>query len=83
MIDDKNVEVDWDPAPDIADSEEGRIGKQRLLPSKWNKDNTAGAWRLYVDIYEGDDVDDEYSVVEEEELDSSDNGSEEESVGYE
>ena len=33
--------------------------------------------------YEGDDVDDEYSVVEEEELDSSDSGLEGESVGYE
>ena len=82
VIDDKNVEVDWDPAPNITDSKEGGIGKQRLLPSKWNKDNTAGAWRLDVDIYEGD-VDDECSVVEKEELDSSDSGLEEESVGYE
>ena len=43
VIDDKNVKVDWDPAPDIADSKEGGISKQQLLPSKWNKDNTAGA----------------------------------------
>ena len=34
VIDDKNVEVNWDSAPDITDSEEGGIGKQRLLPSK-------------------------------------------------
>ena len=58
--------MDWDPAPDIAGSEEGGITPARLLPSnKWNKDGIGGAWRLDVDIYEDeDDVldDDEYSV---------------------
>ena len=66
----------------VMGSKEGGIGEARLLPSKWNKDNIAVSWRLDVDIYEGDDVDDEYSVVEEEEVDTSDSGSEEESVRY-
>ena len=64
VIDDKHVQVDWDwdPAPDIAGSEEGGLSPARLLPSKWNKDGVNGAWRLDVDIYEDDEVDDEYSV---------------------
>ena len=62
VIDDKNVQVDWDSAPDIAGSEEGGLSPARLLPSKWNKDGVGGAWRLDVDIYEDDDLDDEYSV---------------------
>ena len=66
IIDDKNVQVDWDPAPDIAGSEEGGTSPLQFLPSKWNKDGTAGAWRLDVDIHEEDDLDDELSVLEEE-----------------
>ena len=72
MIDDKKVRVDWDPAPDIAGFEAGGIGEARLLPSKWNKDNIVGAWRLDVDICEGDELDDGYGTQEEEEIDSSD-----------
>ncbi len=52
-----NVQVDWDPAPDIVNSERDGISPARLLPSKWNKDSIAGAWRLDVDIYEADDLD--------------------------
>ena len=37
-------------------------------------------WRLDVDIYEGDELDDGYGAQEEEELDSSDSESEEECV---
>jgi hypothetical protein len=80
VIDDKKVRVDWDPAPDIAGSEAGGIGEARLLPSKWNKDNIVGAWRLDVDICEGDELDDGYSTQEEEEIDSSDSELEEGSV---
>ena len=48
----------WDPAPDIAGSKAGGIGEAQLLPSKWNRDNIVGAWRLDVDICEGDELDD-------------------------
>lgn len=81
VIDEKTVEVDWDPAPDIAGSEEGGITKQVLLPSMWNKDGKANAWRLDVDIYEEDELDDENSVAEVEDDDSSNSESEDESVG--
>ena len=64
----------------VMGSKEGGIGEARLLPSKWNKDNIAVAWRLDVDIYEGDELDDGYSAQEEEELDSSDSELEEGSV---
>ena len=80
VINEKTVEVDWDPAPDIAGSEEGGITEQVLLPSMWNKDGKANAWRLDVDIYEEDELDDEISVEEVEDGDSSDSESKEESV---
>ena len=79
VINEKTVEVDWDPAPGIAGSEEGGITEQVLLPSMWNKDGKANAWGLDVDIYEEDEFD-EISVVEVEDDDSSDSESEEESV---
>jgi hypothetical protein len=40
------------------------------------------AWRLDVDIYEGDELDDDIGAQEEEELDSSDSESKEESIEY-
>ena len=62
-------------------SEEGGISPVQLLPSKWNKDDTTGAWRLDVDIHEEDDLDDGLSVVlEEVDVLSSASESEEESV---
>jgi hypothetical protein len=60
-------------------SSTGGIGEAELLPSKWNKDNIVGAWSLDVDIYEGDELDDDIGAQEEEELDSSDNELEDES----
>ena len=48
--------------------------------SKWNKDDTTGAWRLDVDIHEEDDLDDGLSVLEEVDVLSSASESEEESV---
>jgi hypothetical protein len=43
--------VEWDPTPDIiARSENGSISDQVLLPTKRNKDNNVGAWRMDVDV---------------------------------
>ena len=50
-------EVKWDPAPDIEGCEESTMGEQKLLPSKWNKDNKDGAWRMDVDIELCDEFD--------------------------
>jgi hypothetical protein len=44
------VTVEWDPTPDIAGSENGSTSDQVLLPTKWNKDNNVGAWRMDVDV---------------------------------
>ncbi len=59
------VEVKWDPAPDIEGCKESTIGEQSLLPSKWNKDNKEGAWRVDVDIEVRDELDDEHDDQEE------------------
>eukprot|EP00956_Cyclotella_meneghiniana_P008484 scaffold11441_cov29-Cyclotella_meneghiniana.AAC.1 len=55
------ISVIDEKAPDIAGSEEGGMTEQVLLPSMWNKDGKADAWRLDVDIYEEDELDDEIS----------------------
>ena len=49
------VKVAWDPAPDIAGSEEGEVSEKVLLPSLWNKD-VDGAWRLDIDCFEDEDT---------------------------
>ena len=48
------VKVAWDPAPDIAGSEEGEVSEKVLMPSLWNKD-VDGAWRLDIDCFEDND----------------------------
>jgi hypothetical protein len=62
------VTVEWDPTPDIAESENGIISDQVLLPTKWNKDNNVGAWRMDVDVEvlneEEEDDDDELGDIE-------------------
>ena len=57
VIDDAKVTVEWDAAPDIEGCEESTTSEQALFPSKWNKDNKAGAWRLDVDVELQDDMD--------------------------
>ena len=52
-------EVKWDQAKDIEGCKECTIGEQSLLPSKWNKDNKEGAWRMDVDIIVQDEFDEE------------------------
>ena len=44
------VTVERDPTTDIAGSENGSTSDQVLLPTKWNKDNNVGAWRMDVDV---------------------------------
>jgi hypothetical protein len=58
VVSDTAVEVEWDPAPDIEGYEESTVSECVLLPSKWNKDNKEGAWRLDIDIEEHDEEDD-------------------------
>jgi hypothetical protein len=61
------VTVEWDPTPDIAGSENGSISDQVLLPTKWNKDNNVGAWRMDVDVEvlnEEEEDDDELGDIE-------------------
>ncbi len=52
------VEVKWDPAPDIEGCKDSTIGEQSLQPSKWNKDNKEGVWRVDVQTDVRDDLDD-------------------------
>ena len=52
------VEVKWDPAPDIEGCKDSTIGEQSLQPSKWNKDNKEGVWRMDVQTDVRDDLDD-------------------------
>jgi hypothetical protein len=62
------VRVEWDPTPDIAGSENGSTSDQVLLPTKWNKDNNVGAWRMDVDVEvlneEEEEDDDELGDIE-------------------
>jgi hypothetical protein len=53
------VVMEWDAAPDIEGYEESPVGEQVLLPSKWNKDNKDGAWRMDVEIEVYNATDDE------------------------
>ena len=81
VVGENKVEVEWDPAPDIEGCEESMVGEQVLLPTKWNKDNKDGAWRMDVDIgVEDDVVDDESDDELDEDVDDfeSDSDSEDE-----
>jgi hypothetical protein len=58
VVSDTKVEVEWDPTPDIEGYEASTVSECVLLPSKWNKDNKDGAWRMDIDIEEHDEEDD-------------------------
>lgn len=53
------VEVDWDPTPDVTGYEDGGVEEQVLLPSKWNKDNKVGSWRMDINVEEESSDDDD------------------------
>ncbi len=71
VIAENKDEVDWDPAPDIEGFEESTVGKQVVLPRKWNKDKKDGAWRMDIDINVEDTIDDESEDENEVELERS------------
>jgi len=52
------VEVERDPIPDALGYDNTTGSNQRLLPSKWRKDEE-GAWRMDVDIEIESGIDDE------------------------
>ena len=62
----RTVTVQRDPITDIAGSENGSTSDQALLPTKWNKDNNVGAWRMDVDVevLNEEEEDDELGDIE-------------------
>ena len=61
------VEVDWDPTPDVTGYEDGGVEEQVLLPSKWNKDNKVGSWRMDINVEEESSDDDDHDDNDNEE----------------